>query len=116
MCSKGLSNLLRNAARQGLLSGLRISKHGPTITHLFFADDTLIFCKAVGVEARELKEILNHYERGSSQVINLDKSSICFSKNTKERDTEETWEPLPGVRTVNQGKYLGLPMVITRTK
>nr|XP_027120622.1 uncharacterized protein LOC113737621 [Coffea arabica] len=68
-----------------------------------------------GVEARELKEILNHYERGSSQVINLDKSSICFSKNTKERDTEETWEPLPGVRTVNQGKYLGLPMEISGT-
>lgn len=46
----------------------------------------------------------------------MEKSSICFSKNTKAKDKKETCEPLEGVRTVSQGKYLGLPMVITRTK
>ncbi|XP_027093679.1 uncharacterized protein [Coffea arabica] len=74
------------------------------------------FEQAVGKETRKLREILVQYERGSGQVINLEKSSICFSKNTKKRDKEETYEPLPGVRIVNQGKYLGLPMVITKTK
>ncbi|XP_071902742.1 uncharacterized protein [Coffea arabica] len=92
-----LSSVLKNATRQGSISGLRISKHGLAITHLFFADDMLIFCKAVGAETRKLREILDY-------------------KNTKERDREESCEPLAGVKTVNQGKYLGLPMVITRTK
>ncbi|XP_027083610.1 uncharacterized protein [Coffea arabica] len=116
LCSEGLSNMLREAARQGLLSGLKISKQGPAITHLLFADDTLVFCKAAGEETRKLRYILDQYERGSGQVINLEKSSICFSKNTKENDKVETYEPLASVRAVNQGKYLGLQMVVTRTK
>nr|XP_027096099.1 uncharacterized protein LOC113715996 [Coffea arabica] len=116
LCSEGLSNMLKRATRQGLLSGLRISRHGPFITHLFFADDTLVFCKAASQETRKLKEILDQYARGSGQLINLDKSSIHFSKNTKENDKVKACVPLTGVKVVNQGKYLGLPMVVTRTK
>ena len=59
LCSEGLSSVLKNATRQGSISGLRISKHGLAITHLFFADDMLIFCKAVGAETRKLREILD---------------------------------------------------------
>ncbi|XP_071906010.1 uncharacterized protein [Coffea arabica] len=67
-------------------------------------------------ETRQLRKILDQYKRGSGQVINLDKSSIYFSNNTKGKDKVEACEALPGVRTVNQGKYLGLPMVVTRAK
>ncbi|XP_071902137.1 uncharacterized protein [Coffea arabica] len=46
LCSEGFSNLIRQAAQTRKISGMKISRQGPSITHLFFADDSLIFCKA----------------------------------------------------------------------
>nr|XP_027093667.1 uncharacterized protein LOC113714070 [Coffea arabica] len=60
------------------ISGIKISRQGTTVTHLFFADDSLIFCKASSQEAQELMKILKSYEQASGQMINLDKSSAFF--------------------------------------
>ena len=58
LCVKGLSALLHEAARNQHLSGISISRGCPKITHLFFADDSLLFCKANSEECRKFKEIL----------------------------------------------------------
>ncbi|CAA0841330.1 Uncharacterized mitochondrial protein AtMg01250, partial [Striga hermonthica] len=80
--SKILSCLLKNSALNGNLTGLKISKNSPPITHLLFADDTLLFCLASPHQAVEILNILNSYYHISGQKINLIKSSIFFSKNT----------------------------------
>lgn len=49
---------------------------------LFFADDSLIFFKANKQSCNFIKESLNDYEKTSGQLINYDKSSITFSKDT----------------------------------
>ena len=46
ICAEGLSNLLKQAQRKGVITGLKICKEGPSISHLLFADDSLLFCKA----------------------------------------------------------------------
>ncbi|XP_071906193.1 uncharacterized mitochondrial protein AtMg01250-like [Coffea arabica] len=46
LCSEGFSNLLQKAATEQKVVGMKISSQGPRLTHLFFADDSLIFCKA----------------------------------------------------------------------
>nr|XP_027103208.1 uncharacterized protein LOC113724515 [Coffea arabica] len=84
ICSEGLSNLLRRAEASKLISGISISRRGPSVSHLFFADDTLVFCKASPDQAEELMNVLVTYERGSGQMVNYDKSSVFFSKNTPE--------------------------------
>ncbi|XP_071909569.1 uncharacterized protein [Coffea arabica] len=78
---EGFSSLLRQAAGNKRISGMRICRQGPSLTHLFFADDSLIFCKANEQQATELMRVLQVYATGSGQLINLDKSSILFSKN-----------------------------------
>lgn len=46
LAAECLSRHLSNAADQGLLDGLKIGRDAPSITHLFFADDAMIMCKA----------------------------------------------------------------------
>ena len=47
LCSKGLNRLLEAAAREDEIRGFSLCRNGPRISHLFFADDTLLSCKAV---------------------------------------------------------------------
>ncbi|KAE8721506.1 hypothetical protein F3Y22_tig00015910pilonHSYRG00092 [Hibiscus syriacus] len=43
VCSEGLSSLIRLSIDARVLHGVRINRYAPSISHLFFADDSLIF-------------------------------------------------------------------------
>ncbi|XP_065637282.1 short integuments 2, mitochondrial [Quercus suber] len=49
---------------------------------LALADDSLLFCQASQTEVAAITEILQKYAGASGQSINLQKSSVFFSKNT----------------------------------
>ncbi|XP_027076988.1 uncharacterized protein [Coffea arabica] len=61
-------------------------------------------------------KILKTYEKALGQLINLDKSSVFFSKNMSMEQRKEVCSSLGGMVEMKQGKYLGLTMVISRTK
>ena len=116
MITEGLSSLLQHAVQCQKLFGLRIAKECPAISHLFFADDTLIFYRATKEEAQQVMQILKIYENASGQMINADKSSVLFEKNMQKDKKEEVIEVLEGMKQIQQSRYLGLPVVIGRTK
>lgn len=62
---EGLNWLFKRALNQGILNGLVIGNDGPVITHLQFADDTLVFCKANLEEVQVVKKILCDFEEFS---------------------------------------------------
>jgi hypothetical protein len=83
---------------------------------MFFADDSLLFCRANLIKWQNVLEILKKYERASGQKLNLDKTSIIFSKNVK-REFKEHIGSLVGISaTTNYHKYLGLPAMVGRSK
>ncbi|KAL5572407.1 hypothetical protein UlMin_022004 [Ulmus minor] len=65
VCAHGLSKLLSHFEERKLFSGIRIGCVCPFISHLFFADDNLIFCKAKSSEYAQLRYCLNSYARAS---------------------------------------------------
>ncbi|XP_071927278.1 uncharacterized protein [Coffea arabica] len=67
-------------------------------------------------EAGHIKEILECYGKVSGQQVNINKSAVFFSKNTNGREKEEVLQKLGGIQQVSQRKYLGLPLVVGRSK
>ena len=99
-----------------MLSGVSICRGSPMVTHLFFADDSLLFCKASIQECQKLMAILDLYEATSGQKINEDKSSISFSQNTPSDLKAEVLEVMGPMKDSKHYKYLGLPSIICRSK
>ena len=64
---KGFSALLRKATSTGVLKGVAACPRGPRISHLFFADDSVIFCQAILEECSHLAHILETYELALGQ-------------------------------------------------
>ena len=45
LCSEGLNRMLQKAAANDGIKGFSLCKRGPKISHLLFADDSLLFCR-----------------------------------------------------------------------
>ena len=66
----------------GEINGMSICHNGPKVSYLFFADDSVLFCRAKEEECQTILDLLATYERGSGQKINREKNNIFFSSNT----------------------------------
>jgi hypothetical protein len=116
LCGEGLSALLHKAEEASDLHGVACSRRGPRISHLLFADDSLLFCEATMRECAVLMELLRRYEKASGQLVNTDKTSLFFCRNTAEnlRVAIQHVIGVPEVRKLE--KYLGLPSFVGRSK
>jgi len=114
LISEGLSMLLQQAQQSKQISGIKICRRAFEITHLLFADDAIIFCKANSAEASVLRDILQKYEALSGQKINLQKSHVLFSRNVEPTRRTEICDILGILEGENLGFYLGLPTQIGR--
>lgn len=71
-----LGRAIRQARTNGELEGIRSMREGEVITHHQFVDDTILIGQAKESEARQFKQILSLYERGSHQRVNLSKIKL----------------------------------------
>lgn len=87
-----------------------------TVSHLLFADDSLIFTGASVKDYRNLKAIFDCYIAASGHIFNYEKSSMFFSGKLQV-------EQIIAIKNIFQlnmvskyEKYLGLPSMIERKK
>ena len=62
LCVEGLSALIKSSVDSGFLEGIAVCRGGPKLSHLFFANGSLIFCKATLANCESLQRILEVYE------------------------------------------------------
>lgn len=67
ICAEGLGSFIRKAHTERTLHGISISQGLPTLSHLFFADDSSIFARANLSDAATVNSILQTYEHLSGQ-------------------------------------------------
>lgn len=116
ICSSVLSGLCQNAQDSGTLRGLQISRTGPAVNHLLFADDTMLFARTDERSCSTLYRIITDYEEASGQLINKEKSSITFSPKTSQEIRNRVKTQLGITKEGGAGKYLGLPELFGRRK
>ncbi|XP_057458358.1 uncharacterized protein LOC130749083 [Lotus japonicus] len=94
----------------------KVAQKAHVISYLLFADDIILFARAIVQEADCISDILNTYENASGQVINLEKSMLSVSRNVLDNSFSEL-KQLLGVKAVESfDKYLGLPTIIGKSK
>ncbi|KAL9427669.1 hypothetical protein AB3S75_029786 [Citrus x aurantiifolia] len=115
MCAEAFSNLLIQAERKQQIRGLRFANE-VTISHLLFADDSLVFTRASEAECKNLKGIFDCYAKASGQIFNYEKSSMFLSGKITSGQAA-TIKNIFQLKVVSKyEKYLGLPSMIGRRK
>jgi hypothetical protein len=116
LCAEAMSSLLHFKEMSGLLSGIPIGRSGISINHLFFANDSLPFCRANLREWGTIQEVLLCYENASGQKVNRDTTSCFFSRNTEPASRSMMLGAVGVASTQNYARYLGLLAFIGRSK
>ncbi|XP_021724328.1 uncharacterized protein LOC110691696 [Chenopodium quinoa] len=116
LCMEVFSLMLKRSEGNGLFQGLRISRRSPSVSHLFFADDALLFFRVNPSACCHLLDVIDRFCTASGQMVNVQKSFVKFSSNTPEDYREFLSSALHMQAKNSLGSYLGLPVDLGRAK
>ncbi|KAF7833334.1 homeobox-DDT domain protein RLT1-like isoform X1 [Senna tora] len=85
-----LSCMLTKLDNEKKIQGIRFANRGLTISHLMYADDTIMFFKATPEACNHVNQALNIYSRLAGQRINKDKKRLFPSKENGGLGLRET--------------------------
>ncbi|XP_028776836.1 uncharacterized protein LOC114733531 [Neltuma alba] len=105
-----LAHLIQAEVVNGVWHPFRLKKNGTPISHLFFADDLLLFAEAGLEQAGVLKACLDDFCETSGERVNASKSRVFFSANVSHSRKQEISNFLGFTLTPDLGKYLGVPL------
>ncbi|KAF7842396.1 reverse transcriptase [Senna tora] len=103
-------------ADRGDLRGIKLARGCPSLTHCFFADDSIFFFQADWDSCHKMKWILDLYCNALGQLANLEKSCLYFTPNTPVALKDEIVRTFGIDSADHPGKYLGLLVVWGKSK
>jgi hypothetical protein len=107
--AKSLTAVIKRAGETMELQEFKINRGSPSITHLMFADDCLLFFQANPTQAAVIKSAITTFEEGSGQLLSANKCSILFSESCLEQCQQQVKQILQVTRESFEDKYLGFP-------
>ena len=114
LCSEGLNRLIQKVSSDDLIRSFSLCRVGPRITHLFFANDSLLLCHANMGDLQVIQDILTLYEHTSRKQVDRGKTIMFFSKAVPEERKLDIINFLGAPKRSKYEKYLGLPTVVGR--
>ncbi|XP_073121194.1 uncharacterized protein [Henckelia pumila] len=99
-----------------LFKGVKVARGSPMISHLFFADDSLLFFRATLQDSLQVKKCIQAYEEASGQAVNFEKSAITFCPSTDSRYSMQIQRVFGIPIARGHELYLGLPTFSLRSK
>ena len=89
---------------------VKASQGGLTFSHLFFADDLVLFAKVDQKTCVAVREVLDSFCSIFGQKVSQDKSWVYFSLNVSAKERTEICDILGFHSTPSLGKYFGIPI------
>lgn len=105
-----LGQYINSTLSSGEWRPIRLSRSGLILSHLFFTDGLVIFCKADVEHGRLLKKILHHFCEISGHKVNPRKMNMFFSKGVEESTTLILSSLLGFQKVQDLGHYIGVPL------
>lgn len=109
LVAESLNLLIKKASCRYLWEGIEVCKGGPKLTHLQYADDTIMFCPPKIEYLLNIKKTLILFQLASGLQINFHKSAI-LGMNIEEPWLISAAEKLQCKRGNLPFTYLGLPI------
>lgn len=107
LCLERLGQWITRKVEEDTWKPLRASRGGPCVSHLFFADDLILFGAATIEQARCMKKGLEDFFQASGQKVSFSKSPLFVSPNIHQRVAEDISMSLGIPLTANLSRYLG---------
>lgn len=116
MCMEYLGFLIDKKCTAKLWNPIKASRSDPAFSHLFFADDLVLFANADVKNCNVINDALQEFCAKSGQKVSASKTRVFFSPNV-DSDLKDNLTNLLGFEsTTNLGKYLGFPLNHTGTR
>lgn len=116
LCMEKLSLAINEAVQDKKWLPVRISRNGPSFSHLLFADDVLLFSKARCSQARVIEDIFYRFGQHSGLKVNPSKSRAFFFAGVH-RSKKDKMCSITSIRhTDSLGQYLGFPLFNGRVR
>lgn len=114
LCLERLCHLIDAEVGRKAWKPISLSQGGPKLSHVFFADDLILFAEASVSQVRVIRRVLERFCLASGQKVSLEKSKIFFSNNVS-RELEGLISAESGIASTRElGKYLGMPILHKR--
>ena len=111
LCMEFLGAQITKMCEDNKWDMVRASRGGPSFSHVFFANDIMLFAKANSKNCNAIMEVLNNFCNLAGQKVNYCKSRIFFSPNVTDQRKRTMCKRLGILATNNLGRYLGFPII-----
>ncbi|KAK3198637.1 hypothetical protein Dsin_022052 [Dipteronia sinensis] len=105
ICMEKLSHIITQTLSKGRWKPVRISRGGPEVSHLFFADDLTLFGHASEHQASIMRKCLDYFCDLSGEQASFAKSRVLCSNNISDAKAKELADLCGSPITKNLGKY-----------
>ncbi|XP_029143947.1 uncharacterized protein [Arachis hypogaea] len=106
LCMERLACFISKQVDEGIWDGVAISRGVPRVSHLMFADNLLLFCKAKKSQVQNVVHTLELFCKASGMKVNIEKSKTICSRNISNRRKEMLSSVSHIPFTSDLGKYL----------
>ncbi|XVF01987.1 hypothetical protein REPUB_Repub04eG0137300 [Reevesia pubescens] len=111
LCLEKLSHLINKEVKNGHWKPFMVTRQGPGLSHICFADDMMLFGKATSAQVDIMMKVLNHFCEALGEKVSTSKSRMLVSSNMTHDQAMSLSNKCNIPLTKDFGKYLGAPMI-----